>query len=117
MFLKNIKLSLILLLFYQTPLYSKSTSFNDFDSKNLSKYFSGIIAYENKDNSKALDFFNSSKSLLNMHDPYLKRYMYSLVLDNKIPQAINLIKKNKKNNNSNFFDAYLLLILDSIKKK
>ena len=116
MFLKNIKLSLILLLFYQTPLYSKSTSFNDFDSKNLSKYFSGIIAYENKDNSKALDFFNSSKSLLNMHDPYLKRYMYSLVLDNKIPQAINLIKKNKKNNNSNFFDAYLLLILDSIKK-
>ena len=116
MFLKNIKLSLILLLFYQTPLYSKSTSFNDFDSKNLSKYFSGIIAYENKDNSKALDFFNSSKSLLNMHDPYLKRYMHSLVLDNKIPQAINLIKKNKKNNNSNFFDAYLLLILDSIKK-
>ncbi len=116
MFLKNIKLSLILLLFYQTPLYSKSTSFNDFDSKNLSKYFSGIIAYENKDNSKALDFFNSSKTLLNMHDPYLKRYMYSLVLDNKILQAINLIKKNKKNNNSNFFEAYLLLILDSIKK-
>ena len=116
MFFKKIKLTLIILLFYQTPLYSKSTSFNDFDSKNLSKYFSGIVAYENKENSKALDFFNSSKILLNKHDPYLERYMYSLVLDNKIPQAINLIKKNKGNNNTNFFDAYLLLILDSLKK-
>ena len=102
MFFKKIKLTLIILLFYQTPLYSKSTSFNDFDSKNLSKYFSGIVAYENKENSKALDFFNSSKILLNKHDPYLERYMYSLVLDNKIPQAINLIKKNKGNNNTNF---------------
>ena len=116
MFFKKIKLTLIILLFYQTPLYSKSTSFNDFDSKNLSKYFSGIVAYENKENSKALDFFNSSKILLNKHDPYLERYMYSLVLDNKIPQAINLIKKNKGNNNTNFFDAHLLLILDSLKK-
>ena len=76
MVLKKIKFILILLLFYQTPLYSKSNSFEDFDSRNLSKYFSGIVAFGNKNNSVALDFFNSTKILINSHDPYLKRYVY-----------------------------------------
>ena len=97
-------------------MYSKSTSLNNFNSKSLSKYFSGILAFENKDNSKALEFFKSSKILINKHDPYLKRYIYSLVLENKISQAINVVKSNKNNSNTNFFDAYLLLILDSLKK-
>ena len=117
MLIKKIKVFLIIFLLYQTPLYSKSNSFEDFNSKNLSKYFSGIVAFENKDNSVALDFFNSSKILLNRHDPYLKRYIYSLVLENKVSHAINIIKKNKDKSNTNFFDAYLLLILDSLKKK
>ena len=116
MFLKKIKFILIVSLLYQTPLHSKSTSFNDFNSKNLSKYFSGIIAFENKENSKALEFFNSSKILLNKHDPYLKRLIYSLVLENKVSKAITVLKNNSDKKNSNFFDAYLLLILDSLKK-
>ena len=116
MLFKKIKFVLILLLFYQTPLYSKSNSFEDFDSKNLSKYFSGIVAFENKDNSAALDFFNSTKILIDTHDPYLKRYVFSLVLENKVSQAINIIKQNKDKNNTSFFDAYLLLLIDSLKK-
>ena len=116
MFFKKIKFVLILLLFYQTPLYSKSNSFEDFDSRNLSKYFSGIVAFENKDNSAALDFFNSTKILIDTHDPYLKRYVFSLVLENKVSQAINIIKQNKDKNNTSFFDAYLLLLIDSLKK-
>jgi len=116
MFLKKIKFTLLLFLLYQTPLYSKSTSFDDLNSKNLSKYFSGIVAYENKENSIALDFFNSSKILLNKHDPYLKRYIYSLVLENKISLAVNIVKNNYDKSNTNFFDAHLLLILDSLKK-
>ena len=116
MFFKKIKFVLILLLFYQTPLYSKSNSFEDFDSRNLSKYFSGIVAFGNKDNSAALDFFNSTKILIDTHDPYLKRYVFSLVLENKVSQAINVIKQNKDKNNTSFFDAYLLLLIDSLKK-
>ncbi len=112
---KKIKFFVIILLFYQTPVYSKSNSFNDINSKNLSKYFSGIVALENKDNSVALDFFNSSKVLINKHDPFLKKYVYSLVLENKVIQAINVVKINKFKNNSNFFDAYLLLVIDSLK--
>ena len=117
MFVKKVILIFIITLMYQNTLYSKSTSFNDFDSKNLSKYFSGIVAFENKNNSVALDFFNSSKILITKHDPYLKRFIYSLVLENKVSQAINVIKNNRYRDNSNFFDAYLLLVLDSLKKK
>ncbi len=116
MFLKKIKFILILLLFYQTPLFSKSNSLEKIDSKNLSKYFSGIVAYGNKKNSEALKFFHSSKVLIDKHDPYLKRYISSLVLDNKISQAMNVLKQNKDKDNTKFFDAYLLLFIDSLKK-
>ena len=115
MLFKKIKFILILLLFYQTPVFSKSNSFEKIDSKNLSNYFSGIIAFGNKKNSEALEYFNSSKILINKHDPYLKRYISSLVLENKISKAINLVKQNKDKDNAKFFDAYLLLLIDSLK--
>ena len=116
MVLKNIKFILIILLFYQNTLFTESNSFEKIDSKNLSKYFSGIVAFGNKKNSEALDFFNSSKILINNHDPFLKRYVSSLVLENKVLQAIQIIKQNYENENIDFFDSYLLLIIDSLKK-
>ena len=116
MVLKNIKFILIIFLFYQNTLFTKSNSFEKIDSKNLSKYFSGIVAFGNKKNSEALDFFNSSKILINAHDPFLKRYVSSLVLENKVLQAIQIIKQNYENENIDFFDSYLLLIIDSLKK-
>jgi len=116
MFLKKIRFILIITLFYQTPLFSKSPGFNNFNSQNLSKYFSGIVAFENKDNTEALEFFNSSKILIDNHNPYLKRYLYSLVLEDKVNKAISLVKNNKEKENTNFFDAYLLLVLDDLKK-
>ena len=116
MFNKLIKLFVFLGLFYQTPVYSKSASFNEFNSRDLSNYFSGIIAFENKDNSDALKFFNASKILLNKHNAYLKRYTFSLVLENKVGQAINAIKNSSNDENLDFFEAYLLLIADSLKK-
>ena len=76
----------------------------------------GIIAYENRDNSEALKFFNASKILINKHDSYLKRYVYSLVLENKVAKAINIIKNSSDKNNAGFFNAYILLVVDSLKK-
>jgi len=117
MFLKKILFILIITLFYKTPLFSKSAGFENFNSQNFSKYFSGIVAFENKDNSEALKFFDSSRILIENHDPYLRRYLYTLVLENKVNKAINLIKSNKERDNTNFFDAYLLLVLDDLKKR
>ena len=116
MFLKFLKLLLLIFISYQTPLYSKSATFNDFNSRDLSNYFSGIVAFENRDNSEALKFFNLTKVLINKHDSYLKRYVNSLVLDNKVPQAINVLNNNVNKSNSDFYDAYIILIIDSLKK-
>ena len=96
-------------------MYSKSISFDNFNSKDLSNYFSGIVANENKKNLEALKFFNLSKSLINQHDDYLKRLVTTLVLEKKVPQAINVIKNNKDKKNTNFFDAYLILIMNNLK--
>ena len=93
---KKFIIILILSLLYQSTLLSKSISFDEFDSKNLSKYFSGIIAFENKHNSEALSYFNSSKILINQHDPYLEKFVMSLVLEDKVAEAINFIRANKK---------------------
>ena len=111
---KIIKIILIIFL-YQTPLYSKNTSFDNFNSKNISDYFSGIVALENRHNSDSLKFFESSKILLKQHNLFLKRYITTLVLENKIPKAINVVKNNLRGSNTDFFDAYLLLIIDSFK--
>ena len=116
MFLKFIKLLLLIFISYQTPLYSKSATFNDFNSRDLSNYFSGIIAFENGNNTEALKYFNFSKKLITKHDGYLKRYVNSLVLDNKVPQAINILNNNANKSNSEFYDAYVILIVDSLKK-
>ena len=116
MLIKLFKFVLILL-FYQGPLYSKSNSLNDFNSRHLSNYFSGIVAYENNDNDQALKFFKSSKYLIKKHNTYLKNYINTLVLEGKVQQATNEIKQNLTEDNSNFFDAYLILALDSLKRK
>ena len=116
MLIKFFKFALILL-FYQGPLYSKSKTLNDFNSHHLSNYFSGIVAYENNDNSQALKFFKSSKSLIKQHDSYLENYVYTLVLEGKVQQATNEIKQNLTEGNSNFFEAHLVLALDSLKRK
>jgi tetratricopeptide (TPR) repeat protein len=113
MFIKYIKLILILVFFQQNPLYSKSKELKDFNSN----YFSGIVAYKNKNNSDALEFFKSSRILLNKHDPYLEKYIHSLVSEGKVKQAINEVKQNSKKNNSRFFEARLILAIDSLKKK
>ena len=116
MFNKLIKILVVLVIFYQTHVYSKSASFENINFRSFSNYFSGIVAYENRDNTDALKFFNASKLLINNHNPYLERYVNSLVLENKVAQAINIIKNTKNKNNLDFFDGHILLIIDSFKK-
>ena len=116
MLIKFLKLALILL-FYQSPLYSKSKTLNNFNSHYLSNYFSGLVAYENSENSRALKFFKSSRYLIKHHNPYLENYIYTLVLEGKVQQATSEIKQNLTKDNSNFFEAHLLLAIDSLKRK
>ena len=104
-------------LLFQTNTYSNTSESNKFNQKYLSNYFSALISSKNQNNDDALKFFNSSKFLIKKHDNFLKEYVFSLVLDGQVKKAINQIKISKNEKNSNFFEANLLLTVDSFKKK
>jgi len=110
-------LIIVFTILYQNTVYSKTTDSNEFNHRYLSNYFSAILSYDNQDNESAIKFFNSSKYLLDKHDKFLKHYVFSLVEDGKVLKAIRQIKNLKKKNNTDFFEAKLLIILDFIKKK
>ena len=115
----RLKIILILsFLLYQTGTYSKTTEINEFNQQYLSNYFSALLSYDNQNNDDAIKFFNESKKfLIKKHDKFLKRYVFSLVLDGQIKKAIYQIKILENSKNSNFFEAKLLLALDNITKK
>ena len=108
---------IIVTLLYQSTASSKTTDNNEFNHKYLSSYLSALLSYDNQNNDLALKYFNSSKNLLNEHDQFLKKYVFSLVADGQISKAIKYIQYSKNKNNSNFFEAKLLLVLDSLNKK
>ena len=107
-------LIILFILLYQNVAYSKATDKNDFNQKYLSNYFSALVSAGNQNNEDAIVFFNSSKFLINKHDNFLREYVFSLILDGQVKKAINQIKRS---DNPNFFEANLLLTLDSITKK
>ena len=117
MFINILKILILLLFLNIKPVYSKITKNTDFKTKNLSSYFSALVSFENQQNKDSLKFFNSSKSLIHFHEPYLRNYINSLVHEGKIKKAAHELKFSSNKNNLNFFEAYLLLFLDTIKKE
>ena len=117
MLVKYLKIITCFIILFQNQLYSKTIDNVDINSKDLSNYFSAILSYNNSNNTDALKFFNLSKILINKHDPYLKKYIFSLVLNGQISKAIQELKYNLDNKNLAFFEAYLILTVDSIEKK
>ena len=85
-----------LLFLYQTNLKSASTVSQDFNQKYVSKYMSALISYGNQDNKRSIEYFNSSKKLINLHPNFLNNYIYSLVEYGKINQAIKAISQLDK---------------------
>ena len=109
--------SIIIFFLYQNSLYSKTTADVDFNPKYLTNYLSALLAYDNQNNNKAIKYFNSSKNLIKKHDKFLKQYVFSLVLNGQIKDAIKQIKLSKNKNSANFFEAYVLLLVDSLQKQ
>ncbi len=115
MFLKII--SVIIIFLYQTNLYSKAANEKEFNQEYLSNYFSGLLSYDNQKNNNALKFFENSKILIQSHDNFLKEYAFSLLQDGQVKKAINQIKYSNTSIGADFFEANLLLVLDSINKR
>jgi len=107
----KITLLLFCVFFYQNIVYSKT-----YDEKNVYNYFSALVSLEKNKNIKSLNYFNSSKELKESHPSYIKKYVFSLVLGEKVNRAISEIKMTKDKKFIDFFEAHLLLVLDGIKK-
>ena len=108
---------ILIFLLYQTNIYSKTNENNEFNQRYLSNYFSALLSSVNKKDKEAIKFYEASKFLVNKHDNFLKNYIFSLVLDGQVKKAIKQIKASKNKSSLNFFEAELLLILDSLKKR
>ena len=117
MFNNILKILVLLIIFSINPSYSKIENNTDFKVKNLSSYFSALISFENQQNQESLKFFFSSRPLIHFHEPYLRRYLNSLVQDGKIKKAANELRAISNKKSKDFFEAYLLLYLDSIKRQ
>ena len=99
---------------YQNSAFSKTNDNKDFNPRYLSNYLSAIIPQNNDDSIK---YFNLSKNLIDEHEGYLKKYALNLVVNGKVQESINIIKKNKNKPNSDFFEARLLLLSENIKNR
>ena len=104
-----------LFVFYQNISHSKSLESPVFNEKNLYNYFSALVALDKNQNYKSLKFFNSSKYLKESHESYIKKYIFSLIQSGKIKKAVNEIKTMKNEKFIDFFEAQLLLVLNSLK--
>ena len=107
---------IIISFFFANQANSKNIDYN-FNKSELSNYLSAIISFNNHENEQSLNYFNSSKRLLRNHENYLKQYVFSLVVNQKVKRAIQEIKVLENKENVYFFESYVLLILDSILKK
>ena len=104
-----------LFVFYQNILHSKSLESPVFNEKYLYNYFSALVALDKNQNYESLKFFNSSKYLKESHEPYIKKYIFSLIQNGKIKKAVNEIKTMKNEKFIDFFEAQLILLLNSLK--
>ena len=114
---KYFKIIFILLIFFFAQKANSKVEENNFNKTELSNYLSAIISLNNQQNEQSLKYFNSSKILIEKHKNYLKKFTFSLVANQKVKRAIQEIKILKNKKEADFFEAYVLLILDSITKK
>tara|TARA_Y100000590_G_scaffold450283_1_gene589683 strand:- start:902 stop:2581 length:1680 start_codon:yes stop_codon:yes gene_type:complete len=108
----KITLLLCLVFYCKNIVYAKT-----FDENKVYNYFSALVSLEKNKSIESLNYFNSSKELKESHLPYIKKYVFSLVLGEKISKAISEIKITKDKKFIDFYEAQLLLVLDGIKKK
>ncbi len=105
-----------MIFFFAKQANSKVTN-NDLNENELTNYLSAIISYNNQQNQDSLSYFNSSKALVKKRDNYLRKYIFSLTINQKVKKAIQEIKILENKKDFDFFESQVLLTLDSILKE
>jgi hypothetical protein len=84
--------------------------------ENISNYFLGVISANNNFNNKAFRYLKKVESVKNRHSQFNVEFVRTLVLLEKFDEAF-IFSKSIWDENELFFEADLLLGLDSFKKK
>jgi len=116
MFLKILKYFITINIFlYHSLVFSKTVENNNFNHRYLSNYFSAQVSHENGNNDLAIQYFNSTKSVLRAYPDYFNKYIETLVLNGKVDKAIEQIKFFNSKDKINNFQKTLLLTVNAIK--
>ena len=84
--------------------------------ENISNYFLGIVSANNNFNNEALRYLKKVESLKNRHSKFNVEFVRTLVLLEKFDEAF-IFSKSIWDENELFFEADLLLGLDSFMKR
>ena len=95
--------------------FSKVNEFN-FDAKNISNYFSGIISFDDLDYNNSQKFLKKLDDFENKSLKYSSRLMQSFINLEKFKEAYSYSRKLEKKNLSNF-ESNLFLGLYEFKRK
>ena len=113
--IKKIYIILFLLILVQPRVFAKDNKIL-YTSENISNYFLGIVSAQNDHNKKAYKYLNKVRSLKNSHSKFNIEFIRTLILLEKMDKAYTF-SKSIWDENELFFEADLLLGLDSLKKK
>ena len=105
----------LFIVLYTTSSLSRNTEYA-FSEKNISNYFSGIILTNQNYNNEAFKYLKKVQLLKDRHSRFNIEFIRTLVLLEKFDEAF-IFSKSIWDENEFFFEADLLLGLDSFKKK
>ena len=108
-------LFLLITLLVETKVFAKDSKIQ-YTRENISNYFLGIVSANNNFNNEALRYLKKVESLKNRHSKFNVEFVRMLVLLEKFDEAF-IFSKSVWDENELFFEADLLLGLDSFKKK
>ena len=106
---KTILYTLILLGIFNSS-YSKTNNFN-YDAKNISNYFSGLVSFYNFEYKDSEKFFKKLNNFENVENNYSSKLIQSLINLEKFNEAKIYAKKSAPN-----FESNLILGLNEFKK-
>ena len=106
---------LYILLFLKSVALAKDNKIL-YTRENISNYFLGMVSANNNFNNEALRYLKKVESLKNSHTKFNVEFVRMLVLLEKFDEAF-AFSKSLWDENESFFEADLLLGLDSFKKK
>ena len=110
------KIYIILFLLLVESSVSAKDNRIQYKRENITNYFFGIISANQDHNSEAFRYLKNVKSLKNKHSRFNIEYIRTLILLGKFKQA-SVFSKTVWKENELFFEADLLLGLDSFIKK